>query len=161
MQFADVLLTREDVDAKADALIDFIRETVVGHRFSDDRAAALLRGRVLCATGRVVPRTSSAPWRAATGRAGARTTWRPSGRSGIGYRTSLSAAPDWSPARALASDLPWGEFADRTVYVIDVANLEQDAQDLIFARVVSKLRKHLEQRDLGVDHVIVFVDELE
>ena len=37
MQFADVLLTREDVDAKADALIDFIRETVVGHRFSDSR----------------------------------------------------------------------------------------------------------------------------
>jgi DNA helicase HerA-like ATPase len=46
------------------------------------------------------------------------------------------------------------------VYVIDVANLEEDAQDLIFARVVSTLRKRLEQRDLGVDHVIVFVDEL-
>ena len=44
--------------------------------------------------------------------------------------------------------------------MIDVANLEQDAQDLIFARVVSKLREHLERRDLGVDHVVVFVDEL-
>ena len=62
--------------------------------------------------------------------------------------------------RRVASDLPWGDFADRTVYVIDVANLEEDAQDLIFARVVSTLRKHLERRDLGVDHVIVFVDEL-
>ncbi len=37
MEFADVLLTREDIDAKADALIDFIRESVVGHRFVDDR----------------------------------------------------------------------------------------------------------------------------
>jgi hypothetical protein len=46
------------------------------------------------------------------------------------------------------------------VYVIDVATLEEDAQDLIFARVVSKIREHLERRDLGVKHLIVFVDEL-
>src|SRR5687767_14610874 len=58
------------------------------------------------------------------------------------------------------SDLPFGSFADRTVYVVDVASLEEDAQDLIFARVVSKLREHLERRDLGVSHVVVFVDEL-
>jgi hypothetical protein len=58
------------------------------------------------------------------------------------------------------SDLPFGSFQDRTVYVVDVASLEEDAQDLIFARVVSKLREHLERRDLGVSHVVVFVDEL-
>jgi DNA helicase HerA-like ATPase len=58
------------------------------------------------------------------------------------------------------SDLPFGSFGDRTVYVVDVANLEEDAQDLIFARIVSKLREHLERRDLGVKHLIVFVDEL-
>ena len=44
MEFADVLLTREDVDAKADALIDFIRETVVGHQFTDDVLRSHLRG---------------------------------------------------------------------------------------------------------------------
>jgi hypothetical protein len=43
---------------------------------------------------------------------------------------------------------------------VDVANLEEDAQDLIFARIVSKLREHLERRDLGVKHLVVFVDEL-
>jgi DNA helicase HerA-like ATPase len=58
------------------------------------------------------------------------------------------------------SDLPFGRFEDRTVYVIDVALLDDDAQDLVFARVVSKLREYLERRDLGVKHVIVFVDEL-
>src|SRR5205085_3319969 len=58
------------------------------------------------------------------------------------------------------SDLPFGSFADRAVYVVDVANLEEDAQDLIFARIVSKLREHLERRDLGVKHLVVFVDEL-
>jgi len=59
-----------------------------------------------------------------------------------------------------ANDLPWGRFADRSVPVIDVAELDPLAQDLVFARVVSKLREHLERRDLGVDHVVVFVDEL-
>jgi hypothetical protein len=46
------------------------------------------------------------------------------------------------------------------VYVVDVASLEEDAQDLIFARIVTRLREHLERRDLGVKHLIVFVDEL-
>jgi hypothetical protein len=59
-----------------------------------------------------------------------------------------------------ANDLPWGKLDDRGVYVIDVAGLDPLAQDLVFARVVSKLREHLERRDLGVDHVVVFVDEL-
>jgi hypothetical protein len=58
------------------------------------------------------------------------------------------------------NDLSWGEFEDRAVYVVDVAGLDPLAQDLVFARVVSKLREHLERRDLGVDHVVVFVDEL-
>jgi DNA helicase HerA-like ATPase len=59
-----------------------------------------------------------------------------------------------------ANDLPWGNFTDRSIQVIDVAGLDPLAQDLVFARVVSKLREHLERRDLGVDHVVVFVDEL-
>ncbi|MEP6688458.1 MAG: ATP-binding protein, partial [Gemmatimonadales bacterium] len=60
----------------------------------------------------------------------------------------------------MAHDLPWGAFADRSVHVVDVAGLDPLAQDLVFARIVSKLREHLERRDLGVDHVVVFVDEL-
>jgi hypothetical protein len=60
----------------------------------------------------------------------------------------------------VANDLPWGRFEDRSVHVVDVAGLDPLAQDLVFARVVSKLREHLERRDLGVDHVVVFVDEL-
>jgi hypothetical protein len=46
------------------------------------------------------------------------------------------------------------------VHVVDVAGLEPVVQDLVFARIVSKLREHLERRDLGVDHIVVFVDEL-
>src|SRR5215217_9539693 len=35
LQFAEVLLNKDDVDAKADALIDFIKENVLDKRFSD------------------------------------------------------------------------------------------------------------------------------
>ena len=35
LQFAEVLLNKDDVDAKADALIDFIRERVVGRDFDE------------------------------------------------------------------------------------------------------------------------------
>jgi hypothetical protein len=58
------------------------------------------------------------------------------------------------------SDLPFGAFEDRRVYVLDVAGMDQLGQDLVFTRVVSQLREHLERRDLGVEHVVVFVDEL-
>jgi uncharacterized protein len=58
------------------------------------------------------------------------------------------------------NDLPWGRFDDRGIYVIDIAGLDPLAQDLVFARVVSRLREHLERRDLGVEHMVVFVDEL-
>jgi hypothetical protein len=35
LQYAEVLLNKDDVDAKADALIDFIRERIVDREFSD------------------------------------------------------------------------------------------------------------------------------
>jgi len=59
-----------------------------------------------------------------------------------------------------SSDLPFGAFEDRAIYVIDLAGVDQLGQDLVFTRVLSKLREHLERRDLGVEHVVVFVDEL-
>jgi uncharacterized protein len=58
------------------------------------------------------------------------------------------------------SDLPWGEFKKNHTYVIDVANLDQIAQDLVFTRIVSKIRTSLEQNNLGVERVVIFVDEL-
>jgi DNA helicase HerA-like ATPase len=58
------------------------------------------------------------------------------------------------------NDLPWGKFEDKGVYVIDVANIIQLAQDLVFTRVVEELKRRLEEKTLGVEKVIVFVDEL-
>jgi len=160
MQFAEVLLNRDDVDAKADALIDFLQERVINREFTDPvlttphrvRSFAeletffrdLLRG--------MEDRSSGEHWRTHH----VATIRKVRNRlSNISTRCAGLVTDEGT-----VSDLPFGSFQDRTVYVVDVASLEEDAQDLIFARVVSKLREHLERRDLGVSHVVVFVDEL-
>jgi hypothetical protein len=159
LQFADVLLTRDDVDAKADALIDFVRERVLGRDFEDPLLAHPHRVQSfadLDAWFKDVLRGCEArnaeSWRthhvATIRKVRNRLT-------NIATRCAGLVTEDGA-----VSDLPFGSFADRTVYVVDVAGSDEDAQDLVFARVVSKLREHLERRDLGVAHVVVFVDEL-
>ena len=160
LQYAEVLLNKDDVDAKADALIDFIRERVVDRDFTD----SLLGNKSY----RVRSFADLEEWfkdvlsaMENKGNEGWRTHHVATIRkvrnrlSNISTRCAGLVTDDGG-----VSDLPFGSFQDRTVYVIDVASLEEAAQDLIFARVVTKLREHLEKRDLGVNHVIVFVDEL-
>jgi len=162
LDYAEVVLNRDDVDAKADAFIDFLADRVVGREYQDD----MLRGRpfqvqsfadldeffraifdfmeVLGKGGEVLKTHHVATIRKVRNRL-----------SNISTRSKGLVTDDGA-----AHDLPWGEFTDRSVHVVDVAGLDPLAQDLVFARVVSKLREHLERRDLGVDHVVVFVDEL-
>jgi hypothetical protein len=159
LQFAEVLLNKDDVDAKADALIDFIKENIVDKEFSDP---------VLSKKHRVQSFADLDAWFRDVLQGMERKdgeSWRTHHVATIRkVRNRLSnistrCAGLVTDAGAV-SDLPFGSFGDRTVYVVDVANLEEDAQDLIFARIVSKLREHLERRDLGVKHLVVFVDEL-
>jgi DNA helicase HerA-like ATPase len=161
LDFAEVVLNRDDIDAKADAFIDFLAERVVGREFRDE----LLRPSPF----RVQSFADLEEFFRAVfdllekGRGGE--VWRSHhiatirkirNRLGnISTRCHGLVTDDGAP-----NDLPWGRFTDRTVYAVDLAGLDPLAQDLVFARVVSQLREHLERRDLGVDHVIVFVDEL-
>lgn len=160
LQYAEVLLNKDDVDAKADALIDFIRERVVDQDFQD----AMLGNtphRVISFNDlerffrdllRAMEEKNQETWRTHH----VATIRKVRNRLvNISTRCRGLVTDDGT-----VSDLPWGAFKDRGVYVVDVANLEEDAQDLIFARVVTQLRERLEKRTLGVDHVIVFVDEL-
>jgi hypothetical protein len=162
LDYAEVVLNRDDVDAKADAFIDFLAERVVGREYQDD----MLRGKpfrvqsfadleeffraifdfmeILGKGGEVWKTHHLATIRKIRNRL-----------NNISTRSKGLVTDD-----GMAHDLPWGEFTDRSVYVVDVAGLDPLAQDLVFARIVSKLREHLERRDLGVDHVVVFVDEL-
>jgi DNA helicase HerA-like ATPase len=160
LQFAEVLLNRDDVDAKADALIDFIKERVIDRDFADP---------MLSRPHRVQSFGDLEQWfrdllNGMESR-GSGDTWRTHHVATIRkVRNRLSNISTRCAGlvtdEGVVSDLPFGSFEDRTVYVVDVASSEEDAQDLIFARIVSKLREHLERRDLGVKHLVVFVDEL-
>jgi len=161
LEYAEVVLNRDDLDAKADAFVDFLADRVVGREFH-------------------APELQPAQWRVLSF-ADLEAFFRAifdaleNGHRGDVWRTHHIAtirkvrnrlgnittrAKGLVTDDGAANDLPWGAFVDRGVYVIDVAGVDPLAQDLVFARVVSKLREHLERRDLGVDHVVVFVDEL-
>jgi DNA helicase HerA-like ATPase len=159
MQFAEVLLNKDDVDAKADALIDFLQERVINREFKDPVLTSSHRVRSfgeLEAFFRDLLRGLEE-----RGGEGWRTHHVATIRKVRNRLSNISTrCAGLVTDEGTVSDLPFGSFQDRTVYVVDVASLEEDAQDLIFARIVSKLREHLERRDLGVSHVVVFVDEL-
>ena len=160
MQYAEVLLNKDDVDAKADAFIDFIRERVLDREFTDDGFAKTHRVQSFADLEdwfRDLLRTVEQQNRGEHWRTHHVATIRKvrNRLSNISTRCAGLVTDEGT-----VSDLPFGAFDDRAVYVVDVAGLEEDAQDLVFARVVTKLREHLERRDLGVNHVMVFVDEL-
>jgi hypothetical protein len=162
LDYAEVVLNRDDIDAKAGALIDFLADRVVGRRFEapelreapftvesfadlDEFFRAIFDFLEVRSRGAEVWRTHHAA-----------TIRKVRNRLGNVATRSKGLVTDDGPA----NDLPWGAFRDRSVTVIDVAGVDPLAQDLVFARVISRLREALERRDLGVDHVIVFVDEL-
>lgn len=159
LDYAEVLLNKDDVDAKADALIDFLAERVIGREFDDsslgrrffvksfadlDEFFRAIFARLEEGKGEIWKTHHVATIRKIRNRLG-----------NISTRSKGLVTDDGD-----VNDLPWGAFDDRGLYVVDVAGLDPLAQDLVFARVVSMLREHLERRDLGVDQVVVFVDEL-
>ncbi|HEY9444758.1 MAG TPA: hypothetical protein VIQ25_16110 [Gemmatimonadales bacterium] len=162
LDYAEVVLNRDDVDAKADAFIDFLADRVVGRDYQDD----MLRGRPFQVQSFADLEEffrAIFDFMEALGRGGE--VWKTHHLATIRkIRNRLGNISTRSKGLVtddgVANDLPWGQFTDRSVHVVDVAGLDPLAQDLVFARVVSKLREHLERRDLGVDHVVVFVDEL-
>jgi DNA helicase HerA-like ATPase len=159
VDFAEVLLNRDDIDAKADAFIDFLRDRVLGRSFDDGfgNAHKVETFADLERLFRSIFDGLELTGRSDTWRTHHIATMRKIRNRLLNISTRCKGlVTDDGPS----SDLPWGAFEDRAVYVIDVANVDPLGQDLVFARSVSKLREHLERRDLGVDAVIVFVDEL-
>ena len=159
LDYHEVLLNRDDVDAKADAFIDFLADRVVEKEFIDDwgeqhrvRSFSDLERLFRCIFDGLEAQGRSDMWRThhiATIRKVRNRLLN------ISVRCKGLVTDDGG-----VSDLPFGAFEDRRVYVLDVAGMDQLGQDLVFTRVVSQLREHLERRELGVEHVVVFVDEL-
>jgi len=170
MRYVEVLLNKDDVDAKADAFLQFLRQRVIepGEFAFTEEEAAILQERGLPT--KLVVRSFSdlvhwfdlvlkymelknqSQWRSF-----AVHTIRKIQNRLVNLTTRFAGLVCEGDG---SMDLPWGAFEDRTVYVIDVANVSSEAQDLIFTRVIAELRERMEQRKLGVDSVVVVVDEL-
>jgi hypothetical protein len=159
LQFAEVLLNRDDIDAKADAFIDFLSDRVVQRAFTDEwgNEHRVQTFADLERLFRSVFDGLEQSGRADMWRTHHVATIRKVRNRLLNISTRCKGlVADDGPS----SDLPWGAFEDRSVYVIDIANVDPLGQDLVFARVVSRLREHLERGDLGVRAVVVFADEL-
>ena len=159
LRFAPVLLNRDDVDAKADALIDFISDRIVDHDFSDEKLAGGKRYRVQTFADTEAWFRDLLDHMENAGLEAWRTHHVATIRKIRNRLINIAQRCKGTVTDAgIQSDLPWGTFEDRTVYVIDVANLDEDAQDSS-SRFVSMLRRTLSAVP-GVNHLIVFVDEL-
>src|SRR2546430_5382481 len=142
LDFAEVLLNRDDIDAKADAFIDFLSDRVLNKEFDDGfggghrvQTFADLDGLFRAIFDGLELSGRSDMWRTHH----IATIRKVRNRlSNISTRCNGLVTDD-GPSR----DLPSGGFEARSVYVVDVANVDPLGQDLVFARAVSKLREHL------------------
>ncbi len=163
LDYAEVVLNRDDIDAKADAFIDFLAERVVGREYLDE-------------TLRPKPFTVQSftdleeffrrifDYMEALGKGGE--VWRTHHIATIRkVRNRLSNISTRSKGLVtddgVSNDLPWGALRGPRV-----SRSSTSPDSTRWRRTWSlpawspSCREHLERRDLGVDHVVVFVDEL-
>jgi hypothetical protein len=97
------LLNRDDVDAKADAFIDFLAERVVGREYEDNTLGRKFHVKSFADLDeffRAIFRRAGGG-RAGAARSGAPITSPPSGRSATASATSAPAPRAWSPTTAM------------------------------------------------------------
>lgn len=165
MEFSEVVLNRDDVDAKADALIEYLNQRVInqkdGYDVGDGKPNLYVRSFEDLTEWfrRVMDHMEK----------------RDQGRGMEQYKTHhiatirkvnnrltnlITRYKGLLVSNEKADDLPWGMFRAGGIYVIDIAGMDAQGQDLVVTRVVSKLKEHLEKKTLGVDRCVVVVDEL-
>jgi hypothetical protein len=156
-EHTEVLLNRDDVDAKADAVLSLIEEKVVRKRDPNYTLGVTVTDfqRLETWFSRVIEEMEM----------DGKKEWH-SHHIATLYKVRNRLMNITTRCKGLVanndatSDLPWGKFKKNHIYVVDVANLEPLAQDLVFTRIVSKVRELLEKAALGVERVVIFVDEL-
>ena len=163
LPYAEVVLNRDDIDAKADALIEFVKERVVGkttqvgdRNFKVDTFAQL--GEWFDAVLKAKENKEDEPC-AIHAYETVRKVWNR--LCNLPGRYTGLISPD-SPG-AGSDDFPGSQrLEDGAVYCIDISQLDSQAQDLVFTKVVSELRSIMEKgkEGVGVKHVIICVDEL-
>ncbi len=166
MKYTEVMLNQDDIDVKADAFLQFVRQRAVDTEVFEFDPAEIAQG---CPKSMPVKNfTDLEEWfKTVIGyiEHTNQTRWRSHAQETIRKVYNRLRNLPTRYAGLLTedenrSDLFDKSFEDRSVYVVDVAQLRAEAQDLVFTRIIAELRDRMEKRELGVDTVIVVVDEL-
>jgi uncharacterized protein len=160
IKHAEVLLNRDDLDAKADAYLQYLNDRFIegeGHQIGgqgDSRKARSLRE--LCQIIQDQLRHAEQANQSQIESHSALTVRKMYNRlNNLGARFSGLIAEKGTPQGPF--DKP---FEPGTVYVVDVAGLDSESQDLVFAAFITQLREQMEAQKLGVGRLVVMVDEL-
>ena len=160
---AHVLLNRDDLDVKADAVLHFLRDEVAGRNdFVVDKNQPPLEvqtiDQLMVAMDKMLESASNENNQhygdmhvATIGKMKSRI--RGLSRSLPGLISASGSAKNPLPSEAES-------FQDRSLHVIDVSDVSSQGQDLVFSATVNDLRERMERGTLGVKHLIVVVDEL-
>ena len=161
IRHAEVLLNRDDLDAKADAYLEYLNdrfvETEKGHQIGGE--GELHRARTLTELVEIIRlqvRYCERNNQTQIETHNVLTVRKMLNRVGnLGGRFAGLIAEDGSATG------PFDEsFEPNTVYVVDVAQLSSEEQDLVFSAFITNLREKMENGELGVGRLIVVVDEL-
>lgn len=161
-----VLLNNDDIDAKADAFLSFMKEKIINQDKLDSHYCVHKKIRTFNDLEEWFQRVfAEAGGEDERGNGEGKQQWRghaiPTIRKIYNRLMNIKTRCKGLVTNDASShDLPWGEFQDKGVYVVDIAGMIPLAQDLVFTRIVEKLKEQLENKTLGVEKVIIFVDEL-
>jgi DNA helicase HerA-like ATPase len=163
LENAHVLLNKDDLDVKADSVLAFLKDEVADKSdFKAGPKSPALEVRtieqLLLAMDQILRHTAedgSSHFKdmhvATIGKMKSRIRGLSRSLPGLMSASSNARRPLPSPTEA---------FSDRSVHVIDIADLSSQGQDLVFSATISDLRKRMEDGILGVKHLIVVADEL-
>jgi len=163
--YVQVLLNNDDIDAKTDAFLSFLKEKVINQDKLDSHYCVHKKIKNFKDLEEWFQRVFAEAGGEEQNNGEGKQQWRghaiPTVRKVYNRLINITTrCKGLVTNESSGHDLPWGNFDDRGVYVIDIAGMIPLAQDLVFTRVVEKLKEELENKKLGVDKVIVFVDEL-
>jgi len=161
----EVLLNKDDIDAKADAFLSFIKEKVINQDKLDSHYCVHKKIKNFNDLEEWFQRVFAEAGGEENNNGEGKQQWRghavPTVRKVYNRLMNIKTRCKGLVTNDSSShDLPWGNFEDRGAYVVDIAGMIPLAQDLVFTRIVEQLKDRLENKKLGVDKVIIFVDEL-
>jgi hypothetical protein len=164
LKHAEILMNKDDIEAKADALLQFLARDVAGNPAYVVSSGKGEDGTSMPATNlreltEVLKEMLAQAER--DGQSNYRSHHAQTIRKILNRLSNFSVRfPGLITSTGKTKNPLPDKFQDRTAYVIDISQVDVDAQDLVFAAVVSDLRDRMERKELGVRRVIVIVDEL-